>query len=421
MALTTTLFQDFLKEYWFPGSVEELIYKDHPLLAMVPKNTEVGGEYWAVPIDLDDGADGSPTFADAQTAAANTSSLKRQFQVSYVEDFQVARVDNKVIRLSRDNPRLALEKAAAESKRAKRILSSRIARNLYRNGYGVLGRVTSSSFAVKTFTVNALYARNFRIGQMLQFAADDDSGAMRDSGDYVSVTAINVDTGTITTDAPTDLATSITSIAQNDYVILKGARHATAASKLCLTGLQGWLPDTAPTAGDSFFGVDRSTWPSRLAGIRYACSAGPIEQQLIDALVHMGNHECYPTHLFLDPNYYGRLLKAQEGKVIVCREPAKSMSGSTNEKIGFNGFEIMTGYGSSGVKVFPDGDCPAGYGFALTLDTWQLGSAGELIQNDLQNGDSLDMASSSGIEFRDVFCGNLACNAPGKNGVITFA
>ena len=42
------------------------------------------------------------------------------------------------------------------------------------------------------------------------------------------------------------------------------------------------IPSSAPTAGDSFFSVDRSADSTRLAGIRFDGSSLPLEEALID-------------------------------------------------------------------------------------------------------------------------------------------
>lgn len=421
-------FDAFLKEYWTENKMEVLTYQNRPALAMMPKNTKVGGEYWVVPVDVDDGADGSPTFSDAQAvaAASGTDALRKQFQVQFVEDFQLAQISNKLIRLSRDAPRLALQRATEETKKKRNILAARIARSMYRSGYGEIGKVDTSVSATSTKVIglsNKQDARNFRIGQRVVFASSL-TAALRGSGAYVSVTKIDYDLGKITTDAATDLDTSIASISNGDTVFLKGAR-GTGASPTLLTmqGFGSWLPSTAPSGGENFNGVDRSVWPDRLAGLRYnggTAVSGPIQEILIDSLIDGAIREAYFTHLFMDPAKYGEAIKALETTVTRVTEKGVNTKGQPTS-IGFNGFEVAVGYGSGGAKVFPDANCPVKTHYALTLDTWELGSAGELIQNDLQAADSRDVENASSVEYRYVFTGAMAGFAPGKNQVVIYA
>lgn len=419
--LSKTDYDAFLKEYWDEGKREVLVFQNRPLLAMVPKDEDAGGENWVIPIDLDWGTDGSPTFSIAQGLAqtSNTDQQARQFVVDWKEDFQVAQVRNNVMRVSRKSPKQALESAANLTKKKQDILAQRIARSLYKSGYGELGTVDSAVSALSTAVIglsSKIDGRNFHIGQQLQFASSL-TAAMRDSGDYVTVTGIDYDNKKITTDAPTSLAASIASIATADKIFLRGARGVGATpSLLMIQGLAAWLPDTAPTAGDAFNGRDRSEWPDRMAGLRYPASGtipGPVNEVMIDALIDAAIREVYVDKTFIDPVKYGDAIKALEGTVERVTEKVG--------RVGFNGVEINIGYGSSGTKMFPDANCPTNYAYNLTMDTWKLPTLGSLIQNDLQNGTSRDIENASGIEYRYVFHGAFGCNAPGKNQVVKFA
>lgn len=422
-------FDPFLMEFWTPGKMEKLTYQHRPFMAMCPKTTEIGGEYWVVPCDVDDGADGSPTFDDAQAiAVANDGeALRRQFQVQFVEDFQIARISNKLIRLSRKTPRYALQRAVDETKRKKDILAQRIARNMYGSGYGEIATIDTSVSALSTSILgiaNKKDMRNFRKGQRLVFASST-TAALRDSGDYVTVTAVNFDARKVTTDAPTNLSTSITSIANGDVIFLKGARGSGATpTQITMQGLGSWLPTTAPSASENFNGVDRSIWADRMAGLRYndgTAVSGPIQDILIDSLVDAAIREAYCNKVFMDPTIYGQALVALEGTVERVKDVKGTNVGGKPTNIGFNGFEVSVGYGSEGAQVFPDANCPVKRHYSLTIETWQLGSAGELIQNDLQEGEKRDVENGSSIEFRYVFTGAMAGFAPGKNQVVVYA
>jgi hypothetical protein len=396
---------------------------------MCPKNTGLGGEYTVVPVDVDDGADGSANFGDAQAVAqtGGTDAFRKQFQVQVVEDFQLAQIENKIIRLSRKSPELALQRAVEETTKKKNILSARIARDMYRSGYGEIGVVSTAVSALSTKIIglsNKQDARNFRIGQRLVFASSL-TAALRDGGDYVTVTAVDYDNAKITTDAPVDLQTSITSIADADIIFIKGKRDVGSNPTLrTIQGLAAWVPPTAPSGGENFNGVDRSVWPDRLAGLRYqagVAQGGPIQEILVNSLVDAAIREVYPTHVFMDPNIYGQALLALEGTAQRIQDEKGINSQGQRTQIGFQGFSVQVGYGNSGTKVFPDANQAVKTHHALTLSTWKLGSAGELIQNDLQSGSNRDVENASAVEYRYVFCGSFYGNAPGKNQVVKYS
>lgn len=418
--LTKSAFDAFFKEYWVTEHTDVLDYEEHPFLSMIPKDTEAGGEYLVVPIDLDDGPDGGPDFTEAQDIAENNSSLKRQFQFDYVEDFEICRIQNKVLRLSRKEPKLALQKAARERDKHRRILSHRLHRNLWRTGYGEIGRLSSSTNLSSKVIIldDVLDARNFRIGQRLVFAASL-TGALRDSADYVTVTKVDASKGEITTDAPTDLSTSISSIGNTDYIFLRKHRGSGASpTPLIIQGVPSWVPDDSPTTGDAFglTSVDRSVWPNRLAGGRYPAAttaSGPRGEVLIRALVEAAKTECNFTHMFCNPDIYGDLLVDLEGRYQKVVEKGAG-------KIGFAGIEVGVGFGVGSVKIMPEPGIKAKRAYGLKLKAWKLHSAGEMIQNDLQHNSGIDKHDASAVEYRDVFCGAVSCENTKDNMVVKF-
>lgn len=416
-------FDAFFKEYWVPEHTDVLDYEDHPFLSMIPKDTEAGGEYLVVPIDLDDGPDGGPTFSEAQDIAVNNASLKKQFQFDYVEDFEICQIQNKVIRLSRNAPKLALQKAAMERDKTRRRLAHRLHRNLWRTGYGEIGVIaTSTTLTTKVIQLtDVLDARNFRIGQRIVFAASV-TGALRDSADYLTVTKVDADSGQITTDAPTDLQTSITGISTGDTIFLRLHRGSGASpTPLLIQGVPAWVPDGVPTAGDAFglTSIDRSIWPDRLAGSRYPSGAsttsasGPRSEVFIKAMIHAAKTEKNFTHVFANPDIYGDLLIELEGRYQTVTDKGAG-------KLSFTGIQIPIGFGTGRVNIIPEPGIKTKRAYGIKLKAWKLHSAGEMIQNDLQHNSGLDLASSSGVEYRDVFCGAVSCNDTKDNMVIKF-
>jgi hypothetical protein len=422
-------FTPFLKQFWTPLRKEATRYKKHPFLGMVRKNTSVGGDNCNIPIDVDDGAEGSADFTTAQTIAKNTSSFKKKFQFDWVESFQLARVRNGVLRQSRRVPEQALMSAAKETEKAQKILMRKLGRAIYRTGYGEKGVIdTTTTLTTKIIILaTASDARFFKIGDQLQFSSSLSGATLRDSGDFISVTGIDVDAGKITTDCPTDLQTSITGIATGDTIFARGDRQNSATpTRLLMPGLGAWIPDTAPTAGDAFGtnSVDRSVWVSRLAGLRFPAAgtqAGPVEEILLKALAQCGDQEADVDTIFCAPGIYSDLLVALEGRKGYGPAQGKVWEGT----IGYNGFQIDAGL-SNPVKIFRDGDCPAKRAYALNMETWELQSLGETVQNDLEaNGKDgeagRDIEDNSGMEWRYVFHGHLACLDPGQNMAIKFA
>src|SRR5690606_20992478 len=141
------------------------------------------------------------------------------------------------------------------------------------------------------------------VGRYIQLATDDGSGVspsgLLDDGAKLQITGIDATTGTLVLSAAIN---TISGAATGNYVLIAGD-YGNA-----ITGLPGWLPRTSPTSGDSFFGVDRSEHPHRLAGFRYLSPAQTIEETLIKALA-AGKQLSVPVKtIFVNPIDFGDLV-----------------------------------------------------------------------------------------------------------------
>ena len=72
MALDLTTFAAALKQHYTTDMVENMVYKDNPLLALIPKYEQFGGENLKLPIKYGIPQGRSATFATAQSNKTNT-------------------------------------------------------------------------------------------------------------------------------------------------------------------------------------------------------------------------------------------------------------------------------------------------------------------------------------------------------------
>ena len=98
MPLTTAV-TEALKEHYKPQRIKEMVYKNNPLLALIPKYTKFGGENMPMPIITTGPQRRSATFATGQ-ANTSTSSLK-QFLLTRVSDYSFASISHEAIRRAR--------------------------------------------------------------------------------------------------------------------------------------------------------------------------------------------------------------------------------------------------------------------------------------------------------------------------------
>lgn len=371
---------------------------------MIPKKTDFGGKYKPIPIITGVSQGRSATFSNAQ---GNQSPVQIQsFLLSRVSDYSLATIDNQTMLASRTDKMSFLEGAKLVVDGAFRSITNSLASALFRSGTGTIGRVGTISTGVITLT-NAADVVQFEVNQVLQANATD-GGVPRAALGYVIAVDRTAGTVTVASSGLGGSAATPSGWVGNDYLLVQGDVNAK------VKGLAAWLPDTAPTTGDNYFGVDRSQDTTRLSGIRYNGSAQSIEESLIDASSLLAREGGKPGVCITNFASYAALEKSLGSKVqyIDLKGPAE---------IAFRG--IMINGANSMIKVFPDRNCPALKAYLLQMDTWQLCSLGDAPQV-LRYGDGLEMLRVSNADAGEVRIGyyaNLACNAPGYNANVTLS
>ena len=142
MSLDLTSFQPVLKQHYTDMRIENMVYKDNPFLAMVPKYESFGGENLKLPIKYGIPQGRSATFATAQ--ANKTNSQYKAFLLTRSRDYSLASIDNETIEASKGNSNAFLEAATTEIDGAIESCTRALAIDLYGNGSGSRGQSTGS-------------------------------------------------------------------------------------------------------------------------------------------------------------------------------------------------------------------------------------------------------------------------------------
>lgn len=408
MALDLTSFDSFLKETYSPEAVEDLVYKDNPLFALVKKHEEFGGKNKNIGLIYGNPQGRSATFSNAQTRGAATSSQVTDFTLTRVSDYSIATIDNETLLASKGDKNAFLEATTTEIDGAINSLTRSIATAMYRTSAGEIGQVSAEPAEAASTVITMKSAgdiTNIEVGMALNIHSALSGGSQRSldgSTTQMIVSAVDRSNGTFTIGTAYD---SSGTIAANDYIFVEGDRGAK------ISGLASWLPTTAPTSGDSFFGVDRSVDVTRLAGVRYNGSSDPIDEALIEGASRVAREGGKVDHCFLSYSKFAELEKALGAKV-------QYVDLSMSAEVGFRGIQIHGPRGT--IKVVPDMNCPDDKAYMLQLNTWGLHSIGKAVRAiDTDSLQMLRQASSDGVEVRWGFYGNLACKAPGFNAVVT--
>ena len=403
MPLTTAV-TEALKEHYKPQRIKEMVYKNNPLLALIPKYTKFGGENMPMPIITTGPQRRAATFATAQ-ANTSTSSLK-QFLLTRVKDSSFASIEHEAIKASQSNADAFIRYATMEIDGAIHSLKRSLAVALYREGDGAIGTLNADPGTGTTLTLATTSdVSNFEVGMDIVFAADNTSSLR--SGGARTISAINRVTGVVTVSAAFDAA-----LGASDLIFQSGD-YVSSSDRLKISGLEAWCPESAPGAA-TFFGVNRTTDVTRLGGNRSDGSAKPMEEALIDGLSLAAREGGSPSHIFMDYASYANLEKALGSKVQYDKVSA------SDAKVGFTSLKV---HGPAGtVDVIADVNCQPNVAWALQLENWSLNSLGDAPQIlDLDGNNMLREASADAYEVRIGFYGNVATTAPGWNCRIALA
>lgn len=402
MTLSLANFAPALKEYYSNMRVENMVYKDHPFLAMVPKEEKFYGKNQPLPIIHGNPQGRSATFSTAKKN--KTNSQLKDFVLTRDKDYSLASIDNETAEASENDSGAFLKALTVEIDGAMQSATNSLASALFGNGSGRIGKVASLPTANSIQLDDAESVVYFEISMQMEFAVAETTGGTR-SG-IAQVEAVDRDLGIVTFVAG-ELAT--VGVAANDFVFVEGDRNKK------IKGLEAWLPIVAPTAGDNFFGVDRSVDASRLAGIRVDVSALPIEEGLIKGASRVNREGGKPECCFVAYSTFEDLEKALGSKVQYMKTTAFGRA-----DIGFEGIQIKSNKGV--INVIADPFCPADRAYMLTMKSWKLTSLKKIVRIlDLDGNRMLRESDADAVELRIGGYGQLGCNAPGHNAVLKLA
>lgn len=240
-----------------------------------------------------------------------------------------------------------------------RNITNNIAFELF--GSGTATRGVSAATSTQNGTVvggtilpltNAQQIVAFEVG-MLLVASATDGGAP--STDTVLITAVDRANGIVSGTASASSLSGNWAIGSGTaFLTISGDLPTTGAANtgsfLALSGLAAWLPITTPAVNDSFWGVNRSADPTRLAGCRFNATSYTIEEGLTNALAFLNREGGKPDLCVMDFSSYASLVNALGAKVQYVQVNHDEV------EVAFEGITFQSAYGR--VTVLADRSCP---------------------------------------------------------------
>jgi len=298
----------------------------------------------------------------------------------------------------------------------------RMNRMMYRNFGGSLGIRILSGGNTQTLTVYPEHRpllSGIYPGQYLVTSNTDGTSGAVDANPKI-ISAINPETGTITTSAAVSWANGTGGYSDDDYLFLESDFGAT------FYGLDSWFPGTAPS--DTFLGMNRALNPVYLGGVRYQAQAGDPDGTIIRALnnaaVEGALWGAEPTVCMMNTLDYGKLINEAQDRQEYHAVSLPARRGGYDEDdatvdVGISGVRVSV-MGEASMAVVPDPDCPRNTAFMLDFRTLCFHGVGMTEPEWLDHtgkGRWHDMKTDNidGMEALMGIYGNLGCEAAGCN------
>ncbi len=419
-----------LKElYTGDDFMKDLVYKKNPFLALVPKDESpsgFAGKYIPVPLIYGTPQGRSANFTNAQNN--QTAPSLASFFVYRVSNYQLVTITNELLEATKDDAGAFVDEAKLNMDTGFRNISNDLALDLFRNADGQRGSMSAISSGTITLG-NSADIVNFEVGQTLiayQMVSGNYTQSANGSTGYVI--AVNRAVGTLVVSAtpggtaagnPTSWGTAATYpflAVQGDSVATTAGAAGSTSNFLKVSGLSAWLNSNNVTSSDSFWNVNRSADPTRLAGVYFNGASESIEEALIDGSSLVAREGGQPDICFMNFASWSALEKSLGAKVQYVDVKHDEAD------IAFAGIKIHAPYGP--ITVIPDRNCPSQTAFLLQLDTWKfrsLGKAPHILTYGMEGLEGLRVGTADSLEVRIGYYGNLICNAPGWNASIALS
>lgn len=397
-----------LKDIYRAENYRETTYKRRPMFGSLPKFEGFGGRNQPVPSKFGNPQGVSSAFPTAQ---ANATAISfEDFVVTRVNMHSVAGIDGETVESTEEDRYAFVEALSTKIDSAMDSLLDSLESYLPRDGDGSLGviaagaTVSSDTIALST----TADVTNFEVGMKVVSAANA-TAAVRTGSEVIR--KVNRTAGTLTSTSAA-WNTVATAIAAGDHLFREGDAFNNTGSRV-VAGWGSWIPSTAPTTGDSFFGVDRSA-DSRLFGVYTDQTDVSIEEAVINGQSEVCALGGSVDTLFMN-HVDHRRWKAELGSKEYYDKAARGPDGEAN--VSFR--SIMVDGDNGPIAVIAANKHPGGVASALEMDTWECSSLGPVPKlNDRDGLTILRQANDDGYEVRIVARLNQICKAPAYNGRI---
>lgn len=365
-----------LKESYAEKEVQNLIERNSPTLARI-KKVPGYGKYYVIPMMYSRGGAVAGDFTK-MTALVSSTANNKAMQVTYGQAFSGFAIGPKEHLASDTEPGAFVQLIREYYFASTEALRKTIGGAIFGAGYGEVAPVLAvDGVSQLYFTMSAHGAMMLDVGSKVQFATGPTPDGAYRAGGAVTVSKID-DLGNDTVKVTVSSAYGAT-VAVGDWAEIDGFRDG-SGNPLLFVGLRGWLPTIGNRTGagwtsyigTSFFGVDRSAYPSRLAGqfvLRDSGGGEKYSEALVRGVRLARRAGSVPDMIVLNDVDFGTVIneiKANQTQWQAINGP--NAGGQLKATSGIS--SLMFAFSNTWVSyVVDDPYCPVGMGYVLETES----------------------------------------------------
>lgn len=370
---------NYLKTYYNEKKTENLLFINSPLLRRLGKSTNrIEGKEFAMAALIGRGGAVSGNALVAQKKAGHTANFV-QFKITPGKVFSAFTMTQLELLSSRSQRgafgKIATAKCFATLESARKVLAA----SLYGLGYGDIGKTTVAIGSITTtaqtaeFPVSAIMALD--VGSDFAFVPVTAATGLPNTSaasPVCTVTKINGTNVTFTAAAASG------AVAVGSFICIDGGFDSSGNPNLP-TGLAGWLPTIGGRTGAQwtsyislpFYGVDRSVYPERAAGLYIEQKTGEaVKDVILDAINKAVIAGSRADTIVMNSYDYTKMVKELDKNTAYMQHINTSGAKGGTNVVAAGLSEVSYMLENAWLQyVIPDPFCPKGLAYILEMET----------------------------------------------------
>ncbi len=402
MTASLTASAAILKVKYPTGELPKAQYKKFPWVASVSKKTDFDGESKIIALQTENPQGSSSDFATA--LGSLQQGTYNRFTLTRVQHFGVARITGQAMKAAAKDSGSLVDLWKNETDGASATEMKCLEIYCLGDGDGVLGVIASGSTGATVTLGTPTDIVKFDLGMRLQAVSVVGLSPTLRAG-YVTITAINRNTGTLGVSGNWNAVGNIPGIGTTDALVRMGDNAASAVGRV-VTGVGQWL--VGGTSPGTLFGLSRDADPVRLASQVYDATNVNYTDAVIEAeSLRNLQYVSGELEMWANPRDIAQWKKQLTGKVMYERCDVKG----TMAGVSFKGISIDGDNGPINVMTSPF--IGRNKAYLLAKDSFCLQSLGPAPQMlDFDSNNFLRVASDDAYEVRFGMYGNQSCDSP---------